>query len=105
PLWLDATPVLERTPSHAPYARQTGHTTSPPARPRTPHPTGGGASSQTDQSSCTTLALVVGTGPAGSGNDLAGVCRPVLDRTYLSLLQTSPQVDDPQGPLPRGGGP
>ena len=79
PLWVGATPMLERAPSHSPYASQAGHATSPPARPRDPHPAGGGASPQTDHSASATLALVVGTDPPGSGNDLAGLCRPVLD--------------------------
>jgi hypothetical protein len=105
PLWVGAAEVAGRAPSHPPYARQAGHTASSPARPRNPHPTGGGASPQTGQSSGTTLALVVGTGPAGSSNHLAGVCRPVLNLTHLSLLQTGPHMNDPQVPLPRGGGP
>src|ERR1041385_4688044 len=105
PLWVGAAEVAEWTPSHPPSARQAGHAASPTARPRDAHPAGGGASSQTDQSPSAALALVVGTGAAGSGNDLAGVCRPVLERTPLSLLQTGPQMDDPQIPLPRGGGP
>ena len=94
--WARLCAGLERVACGSTESRHAGDAPTAAADPWNHNPSRGGALAASHQSADTAVVLVVGTYPTRSERGLAGLHCPLLNRTYLPLLQTNPQVDDAQ---------